>query len=169
MIIGERLRAFREYRALSQVDMEKRTGLFRYYISRVENGRTIPTLETLTRFAQALEVPLFHLVYEEEGPYQPPVPPGIASAHEALANLPRRDLRLLEHFNSLFTQLHGKDRALLVGLARQMIHRVNPPQMRKQAKTYAGRGSKGPRPRALQPSPILRAPKLRKSNPGTEQ
>jgi len=125
VIIGERLRALREYKALSQVDMEKRTGLFRYYISRVENGHTIPTLETLTRFARALEVPVFHLVYEEDGPYQPPVLPGSTSSQEASGSLSKRDLRHLNQFNRLFSKLSDRDRQLLVALARRMIKRVN--------------------------------------------
>ncbi len=124
MIIGERLRALREYKALSQVDMEKRTGLFRYYISRVENGHTIPTLETLTRFARALEVPVFHLVYEEDGPYQPPVLPGSTSSLESSASLSKRDLHVLEQLNILFSRLRDRDRELLFALARRMIKRV---------------------------------------------
>ena len=124
MIIGERLRALREYKALSQADMEKRTGLFRYYISRVENGHTIPTLETLTRFARALEVPVFHLVYEEDGPYQPPVLPGSAGSIEPSTNLSKKDLRVRNQFNHLFGRLHDRERQLLVSLARRMIKRV---------------------------------------------
>jgi transcriptional regulator with XRE-family HTH domain len=124
VIIGDRLRAFREYKALSQVDMEKRTGLFRYYISRVENGHTIPTLETLTRFARALEVPVFHLVYEEDGPYEPPVLPGSASSLESSVSLSKRDLRLLEQVNILFSRLRDGDRELLAALARRMVKRV---------------------------------------------
>jgi len=38
MIIGDRLRALREEKKLSQGDIEKRTGLLRCYISRVENA-----------------------------------------------------------------------------------------------------------------------------------
>ena len=136
MIIGERLRALREYKALSQVDMEKRTGLFRYYISRVENGHTIPTLETLTRFARALEVPLFHLVYEEDGPYQPPVLPGGATSLESPAGLSKRDLRLLGQLSNLFSQLRDRDRELLFALARRMIKRVTPrPPSREKAES----------------------------------
>lgn len=127
MIIGERLRALREYKALSQVDMEKRTGLFRYYISRVENGRTIPTLETLTRFARALEVPVFHLVYEEEGPYQVPILPGTATSQQASGSLSKRDLRLLERLNILFSRLRNGDRELLLALARKMAIRTPSP------------------------------------------
>jgi transcriptional regulator with XRE-family HTH domain len=124
VIIGDRLRALREYKALSQVDMEKRTGLFRYYISRVENGHTIPTLETLARFARALEVPVFHLVYEEDGPYQPPVLPGSTSSLESSVSLSKRDLRLLEQLTILFSRLRHGDRELLAALARRMVKRV---------------------------------------------
>ena len=47
MIIGDRLREMREEKKLSQGDVEKRTGLLRCYISRVENGHTVPAVETL--------------------------------------------------------------------------------------------------------------------------
>ena len=46
MIIGDRLREMREEKKLSQGDIEKRTGLLRCYISRVENGHTVPAIET---------------------------------------------------------------------------------------------------------------------------
>ena len=58
MIIGDRLRALREEKKLSQGDIEKRTGLLRCYISRVENGHTVPAIETLEKLARALEVSL---------------------------------------------------------------------------------------------------------------
>jgi transcriptional regulator with XRE-family HTH domain len=150
VIIGERLRALREYKALSQVDMEKRTGLFRYYISRVENGHTIPTLETLTRFARALEVPVFHLVYEEDGPYQPPVLPGSTSSLESSVTLSKRDLHLLDQFNHLFGKLHDRDRHLLVSLARRMIKRAtrrSPSSEKAKSKNKT---------RALRPRPARR-------------
>ena len=56
LIIGERLRALREKKDFSQGDVEKRTGLLRCYISRVEHGYTVPAVETLEKFARALEV-----------------------------------------------------------------------------------------------------------------
>ena len=66
MLIGDRLRAFREAKKLSQGDIEERTGLLRSYISRVENGHTTPSVETLEKWARALDVPLYHLFYEEK-------------------------------------------------------------------------------------------------------
>src|SRR5260370_26742309 len=68
MLIGDRLREFREAKHLSQGDIEKRTGLLRCYVSRVENGHTVPAIETLEKFARALEVPLYHLFYEGDEP-----------------------------------------------------------------------------------------------------
>src|SRR5271154_3947569 len=68
MIIGERIRLLRETKKLSQGDIEKRTGLLRCYISRVENGHTVPAIETLEKLARALEVPLYQLFYDGEEP-----------------------------------------------------------------------------------------------------
>ena len=68
MIIGERLRALRDEKKLSQGDIEKKTGLFRCYVSRVENGHTVPAVETLEKFARALEVPMYQLFYDGEEP-----------------------------------------------------------------------------------------------------
>ena len=72
MVIGERLRELREGKKLSQGDIEKRTGLLRCYISRVENGHTVPAVETLEKLARALEIPLYKLFYEGDKPPQLP-------------------------------------------------------------------------------------------------
>jgi transcriptional regulator with XRE-family HTH domain len=53
VVIGDRLRALREEKKFSQGEVEKRTGLLRCYISRVENGHTVPAVETLEKFARA--------------------------------------------------------------------------------------------------------------------
>ena len=68
MIIGDRIRLLRETKKLSQGDIEKRTGLLRCYISRVENGHTVPAIETLEKLARAMEVPLYQLFYDGEEP-----------------------------------------------------------------------------------------------------
>jgi transcriptional regulator with XRE-family HTH domain len=64
MLIGQRLRELRDSKKLSQGDIEERTGLLRCYISRVENGHTIPSVETLEKMARALEMPI-HLIFRE--------------------------------------------------------------------------------------------------------
>jgi transcriptional regulator with XRE-family HTH domain len=66
MVIGDRLRELRQSKELSQGDIEKRTGLLRCYISRVENGHTVPAVETLEKMARALEVPMYRLFHEGE-------------------------------------------------------------------------------------------------------
>ena len=68
MVIGNRLKELRESKQLSQGDIEKRTGLFRCYISRVENGHTVPAVATLEKMARALEVPMYRLFHDGEAP-----------------------------------------------------------------------------------------------------
>src|SRR5271169_938078 len=70
VFIGDRLREMREQKKLSQGDIEKKTGLLRCYVSRVENGHTIPAVETLEKFARALEVPMYQLFYDGQEPPQ---------------------------------------------------------------------------------------------------
>ena len=72
MLIGGRLCTLRKQRGFSQGDLQTATGLMRSYISRVERGHTVPSIETLERFAAALGVPLYQLFYEGEDP--PPTP-----------------------------------------------------------------------------------------------
>jgi transcriptional regulator with XRE-family HTH domain len=72
MLVGNRLKELRESKQLSQGDIEKRTGLLRCYISRVENGHTVPAIETLEKMARALEVPMYRLFHDGE------VPPGLS-------------------------------------------------------------------------------------------
>src|SRR6202040_3269818 len=72
MIIGERLRALREQKKMSQRDIEKRTGLLCTYISRVENGHNLPAIETLEKMAHALETPLYQLFYDGDEPPKAP-------------------------------------------------------------------------------------------------
>jgi transcriptional regulator with XRE-family HTH domain len=71
MIIGDRLREIRVSKNLSQGDIEARTGLLRCYISRVENGHTIPSIETLIKIARALEMHLYQVLYEGDSPPSP--------------------------------------------------------------------------------------------------
>src|ERR1700730_5323191 len=82
LIIGDRLRALREEKKFSQGDIEKRTGLLRCYISRVENGHTVPAIETLEKMARALEVPLYQLFYDGEEPPELPNLPKRRSADD---------------------------------------------------------------------------------------
>jgi transcriptional regulator with XRE-family HTH domain len=73
MVIGDRLKELREQKKLSQGHIEKRTGLLRCYISRVENGHTVPAVATLEKMARALEVPMYKLFYDGNAPAKAPV------------------------------------------------------------------------------------------------
>ena len=72
MNIGDRLYHLREEEQLSQADIEKRSGLLRNYISRVENGHTVPSVATIEKFAHAIAIPMHHLLNEGEEPPKPP-------------------------------------------------------------------------------------------------
>src|SRR5690242_17051420 len=95
VIIGDQLRAMREEKQLSQGDIEKRTGLLRCYISRVENGHTVPAIETLEKMARALEVPMYRLFYDGEEPPKLPNLPKRASENDKLFGAKGKDAAFL--------------------------------------------------------------------------
>ena len=131
MIIGKRLRELRDEKKLSQGDIEKRTGLLRCYISRVENGHTIPAVETLEKFARALEVPLYQLFYDlDEPPKLPNLPARKTSADMAWGN-EGKDARLLAQFSRLFSRLENGDLALVLFMAQVMARRKTRDQGRR--------------------------------------
>jgi transcriptional regulator with XRE-family HTH domain len=59
---------------MSQGEIEKPAGLVRCYISRVENGHTVPSLETLEKMARALEVPTYRLFTDDAHVKKPNIP-----------------------------------------------------------------------------------------------
>ncbi len=120
MIIGDRLRAVREEKHLSQGDVEKRTGLIRCYISRVENGHTVPTIETLEKFARALEVPLYQLFYDGEEPPKLPNLPKRRSADDIVWGSSGKDARILTKLRRLLSRVDDGDRRLLMFMAQKM-------------------------------------------------
>ena len=124
MVIGKRLRKLREDKTLSQGDIEKRTGLLRCYISRVENGHTVPSLETLERLAAALDVPLFQLFYEGDGP--PPLPNlSTRESTDELATdeVSEKEVRFFEKVKRVLGRIDDKDRQLLLYMAQKLASR----------------------------------------------
>jgi transcriptional regulator with XRE-family HTH domain len=112
MILGERLRTVREQKELSQGDVEKRSGLLRCYISRVENGHTVPAVETLEKLARALEVPMYELLYEGEEPPKPQFPGGKSS--QKLWGSSGKDARYLRKLQQCLARMSEEDRSLLL-------------------------------------------------------
>ena len=123
MIIGDRLRALREEKNFSQGEIEKRTGLLRCYVSRVENGHTVPAVETLEKFARALEVPMYQLFYDgDEIPKMPNLPKR-KTADDIVWGNSGKDARLLAKFCRLFGQMGDEDRGLVLLLAQKKARR----------------------------------------------
>ena len=123
MIIGDRLRALREEKKFSQGDVEKRTGLLRCYISRVENGHTVPAIETLEKMARALEVPLYQLFYDGEEPPELPNLPKRKTGDETAWGSSGKDARFLVKFRRLLGRVDEGDRKLLLHMAQKMAGR----------------------------------------------
>ena len=120
MIIGDRLRVLREHKKLSQGDIEKRTGLFRCYVSRVECGHTVPAVETLEKFARALEVPIYQLFYEgEELPKLPKLPERKTSS-DIVWGSTGKEARLLVKFCPLCSRMAESGLKLLFSMAQKM-------------------------------------------------
>ena len=125
MIIGDRLKKLREEKNMSQGEIEQRTGLLRCYISRVENGHTVPAFETIEKFARALEVPLYQLFYDGE---EPPTFPNIykrKSASDIAWGTTGKEARLLEKFRRLLSRTSESDRKLLFFMAQKMARTKN--------------------------------------------
>ncbi len=123
MIIGDRLRSLRESKKLSQGDIEKRTGLLRCYISRVENGHTVPAIETLEKLASAMEIPLYQLFYEGE---QPPKLPHLLkrkTADDIAFGSTDKEASFLGRFRRLLSRIKEPDKRLLLYMAQKMAHR----------------------------------------------
>ena len=115
MIIGDRLRALREEKKFSQGDIEKRTGLLRCYISRVENGHTVPAIETLEKMARALEIPMYKLFYDgDELPKMPHLPKR-KTADDIAWGSKGKDARLLAKFCRLFSKMKEDELRMVHG------------------------------------------------------
>ena len=120
MVIGEKLKAMREQKHLSQGDIEKRTGLLRCYISRVENGHTVPAIETMERMARALEVPMYRLFTDDDHVKKPNIPAEYVLSR-AVRSKQDQELRA---FAKLLSQMDDKDRGILFHVASKIAKRA---------------------------------------------
>jgi transcriptional regulator with XRE-family HTH domain len=120
MIIGDRLRELREAKNLSQGDIEKRTGLLRCYISRVENGHTVPAIETLEKMARALEIPLYQLFYDGEKPPQLPILLKDKSTGENAWGSTGKEARFLSKLRRLLGKSDERSRKLILLMTQKL-------------------------------------------------
>ena len=124
MIIGDRLRNIRQQKKLSQKDVEKRTGLLRCYISRVENCHTAPSIETLEKMACAFEMPMYRLFYEGEEP--PELPLTVKSTGRKDTWSHGKNARYLYKLQRLLKKMNERERRLLLAFAHKVTRRSSP-------------------------------------------
>lgn len=124
--IGDVIRTYRAERGLSQGDIERRTGLLRCYLSRVENGHTVPSLETLAKIAEALSISLADFF-----------PGGQTAADRDLQNmlgdLSEEEVRFLGEIKKYSTTLSEDDKRLVLAMIRKMAS-ITPAQRRPVAR-----------------------------------
>jgi transcriptional regulator with XRE-family HTH domain len=106
MKIGTTIRAHRLERGLSQGDIEKKTGLLRCYLSRVENGHTVPSLDTLSKIAMALDLPIAQFFHDDARQLSTP-------------KLSDEELRFLTQIRRYSTNLNDSDRKLLLAMVKK--------------------------------------------------
>src|SRR5689334_14880882 len=110
MNIGETIRNYRLQKGMSQGDIEKRTGLLRCYLSRVENGHTIPSLDTLSKIAGAMDLPLSQFFSES----------GHTNGAKGLPQLSDDEVRFLTQIRRYATGLNDSDRKLVLAMVKKM-------------------------------------------------
>lgn len=121
--IGERLRSLRKQKKLSQADLERRSGLLRPYLSRVEQGHVVPSIISLEKMARALEVRLYQLFYDEEAQPKTPRPPKRKRLEQLLQGTSPKNARFLRKLHGLLGRIGGSDRRLLLQVAQRMSRR----------------------------------------------
>jgi transcriptional regulator with XRE-family HTH domain len=117
MEIGRKLRKLREEKSLSQGDLEEKTGLLRCYTSRVENGYTVPSVNTLVKYARALDVPLYRFFTDGESVKALAFPKNGTPAEWGEKGRDRRELRL---FAKALSRMNPQRQKLLLAMAQRM-------------------------------------------------
>jgi transcriptional regulator with XRE-family HTH domain len=120
MEIGAKLHELRVAKNLSQGDIEKRTGLFRTYTCRVERGHTVPSIETLEKYANALEIPLYRLFTDEKSVVKPKLP---RSEGGSLWGSRGKERDAFQTLAKALSRMDEPDRKLLLSMAQRMARR----------------------------------------------
>jgi transcriptional regulator with XRE-family HTH domain len=108
MKIGTAIRTFRLQKGLSQGDIEKKTGLLRCYLSRVENGHTVPSLDTLSKIAIALDLPIAQFFADDS-----------LGRQINVQNISDEELRFLNQIRRYSANLNDSDRKLLLAMVKK--------------------------------------------------
>ena len=129
MDIGRRLYELREAKGMSQGDIEEKSGLLRCYISRVENGHTVPALETLEKMARALDMPLYAMLYD--GNQLPRVEEPDDDVDDWTTQV--KGERVFRKLRRALAQMADSDRQLLLKMAEKMATAKRPKKSQKPA------------------------------------
>jgi transcriptional regulator with XRE-family HTH domain len=71
MLLAIRLHHLRIQKGLFVSELAEQSGLSASYISQIEKGQAIPSCQALDRLAEALDVPLYRLFYDDDPPPTP--------------------------------------------------------------------------------------------------
>jgi transcriptional regulator with XRE-family HTH domain len=118
--IGEVIKSYRSTRGLSQGDIERRTGLLRCYLSRVENGHTVPSLETLAKIAEAMEISLADFFPGTDTQQD-------RETRKMLGELSEEEIRFLAEIKKCSVTLSSDDKRLVLAMIRKMAAVIPPP------------------------------------------
>jgi len=115
MLVGERLRAVRESKKLSQGDIEEKTGLLRSYISRCENGHTVPSIDTLEKWTRSLDISMGQL-FADNGEDAKPL---LALKSDRAPKLDRAAMNSLRRVGDAFARMNKRDIDIITSMALQ--------------------------------------------------
>lgn len=123
MEIGPRLKQLREQKDFSQGDIEHRTGLLRCYVSRVENGHTVPTVDTLEKWARALEMPLYKVMHDGA---EPPKLPKLLQekTDQSLWGNSKKEQAELNQLSRCLAKMDANQRNTLLNLAAKLARQA---------------------------------------------
>lgn len=122
MIVADRLRTIRQMKKLSQGEVARRSGLYRSYLSRVENGHTVPTIATLEKMARALEIPTYQLFYEDEKRHERSVVTR-GGTHQTKWGSTGKEARFLRELQRCLGKMRERDRQILLRFAATVSRR----------------------------------------------
>ena len=105
MTLGEKIKQLRQEKGYSQTFLEKRSGVNSKLLSKYENGRIIPTADTLRKIAEGLDISADYLIFD---------------------NVPKdgrcqlNDLELFERFKEV-ERMDSENRKMIVNLIDAVI------------------------------------------------
>jgi len=89
----------------------------------VENGYTVPAVETLEKFARALEIPMYQLFYDGDEPPKPLAFLKRKPTNGKSWGRSGKDATMLAEFRRLFARMKNRDRGFVILTSQKMVKR----------------------------------------------